>query len=432
MAAAQPGDAGRNPLRWVVCLLLFSITSINYIDRQVISVLKPTLTHEYGWSQVDYSNIIFAFQLSYAIAYAAAGWMLDRIGVRFGYPLIVCCWSLAAVTHGAVQHLPTHAGLFATLGGVSVVGFIIARVVLGVAEGGNFPAAIKTVALWFPAGERATATGLFNSGSNIGALLTPIIVPLLALRFGWPAAFYCTGALGFGWVIFWLLLYREPEARHVADEPTTNVRWAALLRHRQVWAVAIARMLTEPAWSLILFWIPDFLATRYRLDLKTFGPPLVAIYLISDVGSIGGGWLSSALLRRGFTVNAARKMTMLACAMLVVPVAMASHASQLWVAVLIVGLAAAAHQGWSANLYVIVTDTVPTRAVSSAIGLAGMVGALGAMTMAKANGYVLAWTHNQYAILFGVAAVSYLVALLVLHLMLPRLQPMDLAEEPSS
>jgi ACS family hexuronate transporter-like MFS transporter len=316
----------------------------------------------------------------------------------------------------------------------SVAGFIGARFLLGLGEAGNFPAAIKVVADWFPKRERALATGLFNSGTNIGALLTPLIVPWITLTWGWYWAFVATGAIGFAWLLFWVPLYRDPEthprlgARELAyirsdpPEPSVRVPWRSVLPKRQAWAFMAGKFLTDPIWWLYLFWIPDFLNRRHGIDLTLIGPPLVVIYLVADVGSIGGGWLSSALIKRGWSVNAGRKTAMLVCALAVLPMMFASGARDLWVAVALISIAAAAHQGWSANLFTLVSDTFPRQAVGSVVGLGGMAGAVGGMLIAKLTGYLLELT-GSYVPVFLMASFAYLTALAVIHLLVPRLEP---------
>jgi ACS family hexuronate transporter-like MFS transporter len=406
----------------VICALLFFATVINYMDRQVIGVLKPTLKEELGWDEIDYGNIVMAFQIAYALSYAGAGRIIDRIGVRIGFSLAVALWSLAAAAHGLAR---------------TVFGFSVARFGLGLAEGANFPAAVKSVSDWFPRQERALATGLFNAGSNVGALVTPLLVPWLTLRWGWPMAFYVTGSLGLLWLVCWLPLYASPEKhprvsaaemahiRSEPPEPDIPLSWLALLLYRQTWAFLIGMFLTSPIWWFYLYWIPGFFKDRHGLDLQQMGPPLVVIYLMTDVGSIGGGWLSSALMQRRWSANAARKTAMLVCALCVVPVATASQVSNLWIATLLIGLAASAHQGFSANLYTIVSDTVPRQAVSSVVGIGGMAGSVGGILIAQFTGHVLEWTGN-YQLPFLVASSAYLLALVVIHILLPRLQPMPL------
>ena len=427
--------------RWGICALLFFATTLNYIDRQVIGILKPELSHRFGWNEIDYSNIIFAFQIAYAIGYAGVGRLIDRMGVRLGYALAVLFWSLAAMAHALNWYIPVGAKFWMMAMPATVLGFSAARFALGLSEGGNFPAAIKAVSEWFPKKERALSTGIFNAGSNVGALLAPLMVPWLTVKFGWPMAFLVTGALGFTWLICWQLFYQSPEKhprlspaelayiRCDPPDPVVKIPWLVLLRYRQTWAFVVGMFLSSPIWWFYLYWIPDFLNKRHGLDLLQLGPPLVTIYLIADVGSVGGGWLSSWLIKRGWTVNASRKTAMLVCAICVVPVFAASTVSNLWVATLLIGLAASAHQGFSANLYTLVSDTAPRQVVSSIVGIGGMAGAIGGMFIAKLAGYILEWT-GQYQILFAIAACVYLVNLLIIHGINPRLKPMELPSQP--
>jgi MFS transporter, ACS family, hexuronate transporter len=413
--------------RWVVCGLLFLATTINYMDRQVIGILKPTLMTDLRWTEIDYSNVVFAFQAAYAVGYAGGGWFMDRVGVRFGYAVAVLVWSLAAMGHAFVR---------------TVAGFSAVRMVLGLAEGGNFPAAVKTITEWFPQRERALAIGIFNSGTNVAVVLTPLFVPWLTAHWGWPTAFFVTGALGLFWLVLWAVLYPSPqvhprvsvaEQAHILSdppEPDVRVPWLELLRHRQTWMFAVGFILVAPVWWFYLFWVPGFLHDRHGLEITKFGPPLITIYLIADVGSIAGGWFSSWLLKRGWSPNAARKIALLACALCVVPVFAAATASNLWVVTVLIGLAAAAHQGFAANLYSIVSDTVPRRVVSSVVGIGGAASAVAGMCAAKMTGYVLEWT-GSYVLLFGAASGAYLLALLVMHLINPRYEPMKLAPEAS-
>jgi MFS transporter, ACS family, aldohexuronate transporter len=435
--ATTPVRAGGN-YRWVICALLFFAATINYIDRQVIGILKPTLQQEFGWSEIDYADIVFSFQLAYAIGLLLAGGIVDRIGARRGFVIAIVVWSLAAMAHAeATAFGPAVAVVLGVVGltyTASVAGFIAARFLLGLGEAGNFPAAIKVVAEWFPKRERALATGLFNSGTNIGALITPMVVPWITLTWGWYWAFVATGAIGLLWLAAWLPIYRPPEEhpslspselayiRSDPADPVTRVPWSAVLPKRQAWAFMLGKFLTDPVWWLYLFWVPDFLNRNYAINLGSMGPPLVAIYLIADIGSIGGGWLSSALIKRGWTVNAGRKTAMLVCALAVLPMMFASGAKDLWVAVALISLAASAHQGWSANLFTLVSDTFPRQAVGSVVGLGGMAGAIGGMLIAKLTGYLLQVT-GSYVPVFLIAAFAYLVALGVIHLLVPRLEP---------
>lgn len=438
----MPSPPRAGYIRWLICALLFVAATINYVDRQVIGILKTTLQHDFGWSEIDYADIIFAFQLAYAVGFVIAGRIIDRVGTRVGFAAAIVVWSLSAVGHAyapAIGPAAAHALAFAGLGySTSVAGFMAMRALLGLGESGNFPSAIKTVAEWFPRKERALATGIFNSGTNVGALVTPLVVPWLTLQYGWATAFVATGALGFLWLVAWLALYDRPDRhprvsaaelayiRSDPAEPVAVVPWRQILPHRQTWAFAIGKFLTDPIWWLYLFWIPDFLNRNYGLNLTSIGAPLVVIYLAADVGSVAGGWLSSSLLARGWTPNRARKTTMLVCALAVVPIVFASTAGNVWVAVSLVGLAAAAHQGWSANLFTLTSDMFPRDAVGSVVGFGGMTGAIGGMLIAKVTGYVLQAT-GSYVPVFIVAGVTYLVALLIIHFLAPRLEPVRLA-----
>jgi ACS family hexuronate transporter-like MFS transporter len=434
--------------RWVICALLFFAATINYVDRQVIGILKPDLQTQFGWSDERiYASIVFSFQLAYAIGFIFAGRIMDRLGTRAGFALAIVLWSIAAIAHATadlapgltlpVFNLDANTGFsIVTLVGAAA-GFAVARFALGLGESGNFPASIKTVAEWFPKKERALATGIFNAGTNVGALVTPLVVPWIAVTYGWQWAFILTGAIGFLWLIFWLRVYRHPEAHprlskeelaYIRSDPpdsAVKIPWRNLLPHRQTWAFAIGKFMTDPIWWVYLFWLPDFLNRNHGLDLKSFGPPLVVIYLIADVGSIGGGWLSSSLIKRGWSVNRSRKTAMLVCALCVVPIVFASVVSSLWLAVILVGIAAAAHQGWSANLFTLTSDMFPRKAVGSVVGIGGMAGAVGGMFISLLVGAILEATHS-YVPIFIIAGSTYLLALLVIHLLTPRLEPAKL------
>ncbi len=423
--------------RWVICGLLFLAATINYVDRQVIGILKPTLQQQFGWSEIDYADIVFSFQLAYAIGLLLAGRLIDRIGTRLGFALAVLVWSIAAMAHAeAATYGPGVAALLGIFGlayAPSVAGFMAARFALGLGEAGNFPASIKAVAEWYPVKERALATGLFNSGTNIGAVVAPIVVPWITITYGWYWAFVVTGALGFIWLLLWLPLFGQPDKHprvHAAElsyiqsdpsPPAVRVPLGAILPHRQTWAFAIGKFMTDPIWWLYLFWVPDFLSRNHGLNLLAVGPPLVAIYLIADVGSIGGGWLSSALLKRGWSVNRARKTAMLVSGVAVVPIVFASVADSLWLAVMLVALAAAAHQGWSANMFTLATDMFPRHAVATVVGFGGMAGAFGGMLIAKLTGYILE-TTGSYLPVFLMAGAAYLTALGIIQLLVPRLE----------
>jgi MFS transporter, ACS family, aldohexuronate transporter len=428
--------------RWVICGLLFLAATINYIDRQVIGILKSTLQAQFGWSEIDYSDIVFAFQLAYAIGFIFAGRLMDRVGTKIGFSLALTVWSLAAIAHaGATTFGPAAAAVLGAIGlnySASVAGFIAARFALGIGESGNFPAAIKTVAEWFPRSERAFATGLFNAGTNIGAIVTPMVVPFITIRYGWQTAFVATGVVGFGWLVLWWSLYERPdqhprlaapERAYIATDPpdpVVRVAWKTLLPHRQTWTVATAKFMTDPIWWVYLFWIPDFFSRKFGLSLLELGPPVIVVYLVSDVGSVFGGWLSSRLITRGWSVNAARKTAMLVCASAVVPIVFASRVESMWTAVALISVAAAAHQGWSANVYTLASDMFPRQAVGSVIGFAGMAGAVGGMLIAKITGYILQ-TTGSYLPIFVIAGITYLVTLAVVHALSPRLEPARLS-----
>lgn len=437
--------------RWLICALLFFAATVNYVDRQVIGILKPTLAAEFGWTEIDYGWIVFSFQTAYAIGLLFVGRLMDRIGTKKGFSLSIVLWSVAAMAHAiavpiGLLLLPLVIWISSSFGytgtavfSVSVIGFIVARFLLGLGEAGNFPASIKTVSEWFPKKERALATGIFNSGTNIGALATPLLVPLIVVAWGWYEAFIITGALGFIWLVFWLILYRRPEEHPTLSkaelayiqsdpvEPTVKIPWTRLFPHRQTWAFALGKLLTDPIWWVYLFWLPDFLHKQHGLDLKNFGLPLAVIYIIADVGSIGGGWLSSTLIKRGWSINAGRKTAMLICALAVVPIIFASMTSSLWVAVILIGIAAAAHQGWSANIFTLASDMFPKQAVGSVVGIGGMAGAIGGMFISQVVGYILQ-TTGSYVPIFAIAASAYLVALLIIHLLAPRLEPARIGE----
>lgn len=414
---------GMTHYRWVICALLFFATTINYVDRQVLGILAPTLQKDIGWSEAQYGAIVSWFTLAYAFGYLGAGRLMDEIGTRLGFAFSVVVWSLAAIGHSLVR---------------TVTGFGLARFALGVGESGNFPASIKTVAEWFPVRERAFATGIFNAGSNIGAIITPLIVPWIALTWGWRAAFIVTGALGFVWLLFWLPLYRRPqehlrvsagELALIQSDPresTTPVKWSALLKHRQMWAYAIGKFMTDPIWWFYLYWLPKFLDSRYGIKLASIALPLIVIYVLADVGSIFGGWLSGALIKRHWTVNAARKTTMLIAAVAILPTMFAPAANGLWLSVAIVGVAASAHQWWSANIFTLASDMFPRRALGTVVGIGGFAGAMGGVLFQRATGLVLQSNGDDYTPIFVVCGLAYVSALLIIHLLVPRVQQVNL------
>ncbi|HEX5000721.1 MAG TPA: MFS transporter [Terriglobia bacterium] len=417
--AAEEAARKIGSVRWGICALLFFATTINYVDRSVLGILAPTLRTEIGWTDGQYGWISGAFTLAYAIGFLFAGWFIDRFGTRIGYALFLIAWSLAAAGHALAATAFT---------------FGVARFALGLGESGNFPAAIKTVAEWFPRRERAFATGIFNAGSNVGAVIAPLVVPPLTQYWSWRAAFAVTGLVGLIWVLFWWPLYRKPtehsrlspdELKHIESdppEPAARVSWFELLRHRQAWAFATGKFLTDSVWWFYLFWFPLFMNDTFGFDLKNIGLPLITVYLLADGGSVGGGWLSSHLLKRGWTPNAARKTTMLICALCILPVAMAPRVANPWAAVWLVGIAAAAHQGFSANIFTITSDMFPKPAIGSIVGFGGFAGAMGGFLMNLGAGW---FKENQggYTTMFMIAGAAYLVALAAIHLLAPRLEP---------
>ena len=419
--------------RWVICALLFFATTINYIDRQVIGLLKPTLEKEFNWTEVDYGNIVMIFAGCYALGYVIFGNFIDKIGTKLGYGISVIVWSIAAMLHAIVK---------------STLGFGAVRGLLGLAEAGNFPAAVKAVAEWFPVKERALATGIFNSGTSIGAVVAPILVPWLLGAYGWQEAFLITGVVGFIWLVFWWLLYEIP-SRHkkvspqefayihsdnepVAAEGAAKVKWSRLLGIKQTWVFIIGKLLTDPIWWFFLFWLPSYFATTFNLDLKKPSIHLAVVYSATTIGSIGGGYLSSYLIKRGWPVLKARKTTLLIVAFAVLPIMLAQKAPNIWVAVGIISLAAAAHQAWSANIFTIVSDIIPKRAVSSVVGIGGMAGSVGSTLFPLLVGSLLEYYKNAgnigagYNILFIICGCAYFLAWLIIQLLTARMKPVEL------
>lgn len=420
-----PGERGSGGnVRWTICALLFFCTAINYIDRQVIGILKPQLARDLRWSEQDYANIVTAFQFTYACGYLFGGRLMDRFGARRGLPVAALLWSIAAGAHGFVR---------------TARAFCYARFGLGLAEGGNFPASIRIVSEWFPVKERALATGIFNSASNVGAIVCPLTIPWLALRFGWQSAFFVTGALGLIWIAAWKLVYRDikghpklsasekayiEEGKSEAVEPVEApaISWVSLLGLKATWAYILGTVLTSPVWWFYLFWIPDFLHKRFHLSLERTGFLTSLVYAISVVGSIGGGWFAERLIARGWTLNAARKAALLLPACCVVPVFAAVALPGVWPVVLLVGIATASHQAWSANLYTFASDTMPKSSVSSVVGLGGFAGGIASMFVAQAVGWVLTAT-GSYVPLFGAASLMYVIAFALMHVFVPRIRP---------
>jgi MFS transporter, ACS family, hexuronate transporter len=410
--------SGIGHLRWVICTLLLLGVTKNYMDRQVLGVLKTTLQHNLGWNEIDYGNLVFAFQTAYAVGMVVVGRLIDRLGTRLGYALAIAFWSLASMGHAAAS---------------SFTGFLAARAGLGFGEAGVFPASIKSVAEWFPKKERSLAIGIFNAGTNVGAIITPLIVPWMTVHWGWRSAFLITGSLGFVWLILWLVFYRKPEEhprmskseleyiRSDPSDPVVGITWIRLISYRQAWAFVAAKFFTDPIWWFYLFWVPDFLQRDHGLALMQIGLPIVVIYVIADVGSVAGGWLSSWLIKRGKSVNFARKVSMLICAICILPIVAAYRIESLWGAVLIIGVAAGGHQGFSANLFSLPSDTFPSQAVASVVGMGGMAGAVGGMLVAKIVGYTLQWT-GSYMIPFLIAGSAYFVALACIQILSPKLE----------
>ncbi|MEO6567496.1 MAG: MFS transporter [Opitutaceae bacterium] len=415
--------------RWVICALLFAATTINYIDRQILALLKPTLDLELGWTNEQYGQVNSAFQAAYAISYVAFGWFIDRVGIKLGYTVSIIFWSLAAISHSFVG---------------SVAGFRWARIALGAGEGGNFPACIKAVACWFPARERALAASIFNSGTNIAAVIAPAVVPPLAYRYGWHMCFIVAGAAGFAWLLLWIPLYRNvpKDSRFVSDgerelidrgqPPEASgeaIGWLSLFSYRQTWAIVLAKFLTDPVWWFFLIWLPDFFKKTRGLDLKGSWVFLVAIYGISTCLSLCGGWLSGHLINRGWSVTRARKVSMFIFSLCVVPVVFAPGMGD-WGAVFLIGLAGAAHQAWSATIYASTSDMFPRRSIAAISGIAGMAGAVGGILFPPFAGRLL--DHYKltaggesagYVILFTMCGSAYVIAFLLNHLFAPRFEP---------
>ena len=428
--------------RWTICSLVFFATTINYLDRQVISLLKDDyLAKAFNWSESDYANIVVAFQIAYAIGMLGAGWVIDKIGTKLGYAAALAVWSLSAIAHALSR------GTF---------GFMAARAALGVSEAGNFPAAIKSTAEWFPKKERALATGLFNSGSNVGAILAPLSVPFIASAWGWQWAFIITGAIGLVWLFFWFMVYETPE-RHKklskaeydyivsdSDEPgiqgqeavkTEKVPWGKLLTYKQTWAFVLGKFLTDPSWWFYLFWLPSFLTNEYGMKKTDLALPLAAVYTMTTFGSILGGWFSGYLIGKGWEIYKARKISMLIFALCIVRVVLAQWAGHFsyWYAILIVGLAASAHQAWSANIFTTASDMFPKKAVASVTGMGGMAGAVGGILIAKLAGALFDYYKNLghiqtgYYIMFIICGTAYLFAWFVFYILLvPKMKPVQL------
>jgi ACS family hexuronate transporter-like MFS transporter len=407
--------------RWRILLLLFFATTINYIDRQVIGILKPFIASDMEWSEADYGYIVSAFQIAYAIGLLLTGRFLDKLGTRIGYLWAVVIWSFAGMAHALAK------GVFS---------FAAARFALGLGEAANFPAAVKSVAEWFPKKERALATGLFNSGSTVGAIIAPVIVSGITLAFGWKWAFIVTGALGFIWVVLWSVYYREPsknqklsksEFEYInqdAEETTKgeSIKWIELFKYRQTAVICFTRFISDWVWWFFLFWIPDFLHKMHGVDIKSVVLPVIIIYAVSSIGGIAGGWISSKFIQMGKTIDFARKTTILMCALIILPVMFVSKVADIWVAVALISLAAAGHQGWASNIFTIVSDIYPKNIVASVTGLSGFAGAIGGALSASAVGIVLDKT-GSYFLIFLIASSVYLVNWLIIKIFIYEIKP---------
>ncbi|MBM3414267.1 MAG: MFS transporter [Bacteroidetes bacterium] len=422
--------------RWTICGLVFFATTINYLDRAVISILKSPLTKEFNWTETDYANIVIAFQICYAIGFLGAGRFIDKVGTKLGYALATTLWSIAAIAHGFVTN---------------TFGFIIARGALGATESGNFPAAIKTVAEWFPLRERAFATGVFNSGANIGAIVAPLSVPVIAEQYGWKWAFILTGLVGFIWLIFWFILYdvprkhsklsknelnfiiNDPDEEQLEESAGSKLRWKKLLTYKQTWAFAIGKFLTDPVWWFYLFWLPDFLEKQYGLAGSAKSIPLAVAYTLSTVGSIFGGWLPMRFVKSGIPIFSARKKAMLIFAISILPVLFAQHLGgvNMWLAVMIIGCAMGSHQAWSSNIFTTVSDMFPKAATATVTGIGGMTGAVGGILLARGAGVLFDYYHSigekntGYFIMFLICGLTYLLAWLLMHLLIPSFKKID-------
>jgi ACS family hexuronate transporter-like MFS transporter len=407
--------------RWTILALLFAATTINYVDRQILGILAPTISRALHWTETDYGDVVSWFTLAYSLGFLIAGRWIDKVGVKRGLGAAVVVWSLASVAHALAR---------------TAAGFSIARAALGVGESAIFPGSLKSVAEWFPKRERALAAGLFNAGTNTGAIVAPLIVPPLALYWGWQWAFIVTGALGFLWLLLWVPLYASPDVSpHVSaderslirsdppDAPMPSQSWTRLLGYRQTWAFAVGKLLADPVWFFYLFWLPKFLDAKFGIKLSGIALPLIAVYVTADVGSIGGGWLSSWFIKRGWSVNRARKTTLLAMALVILPTMLAGKASSAWLAIGIVAVAAAAHQAWSANVLTLPSDLFPRSAVGSVVGIGAFTGAAGSWLFQRGIGPVLDANGGNYTPIFMVCGSAYLVAWILIQLLSPKLEP---------
>ncbi len=428
-SGAGPDGMPRFGYRWTICAMLFFATTINYVDRQVIGILGPTLRHELGWSTEQFGDVLSWFQLMYGLGFLFAGRLLDRVGVKKGFTLAIVTWSLAAMSHAIAR---------------TQLGFSIARGALGLGESANFPASIKAVAEWFPKKERALATGIFNAGSNVGAIVAPIVVPFIALHFGWRYSFLFTSVLVVIWLIVWWRVFYDPErhprvskaelayvrsdrgAEDEAADATGDIPASKLLSHRQAWGFIIAKSMTDPVWWFYLFWLPTFLDSKYGIQLSALALPLVVAYVAADFGSIFGGWLSGAIIKRGRTVNFGRKLAMAIAALLIVPTMLAPRSGSMWMAVGIVSVALASHQWWSANVFTTASDMFPRKTVASMTAWGGFGGAIIGMAFQRLVGYWLRVSDNNYTPIFLYCGLAYVAAWLILQALAPKLEPVHI------
>lgn len=418
---------GQSKIRWSIVALLFFATTINYIDRQVIGLLKPYIEKDLHWDELDYGYIVTAFQIAYGLGLLISGALLDKFGIKIGYTFAIIVWSLSAILHAFIH---------------SVSGFSIVRAGLGLGEAANFPAAVKTIAEWFPKKDRAFATGIFNSGSTVGAIAAPVIVAGITASLGWKWAFIITGLLGLIWIIFWLTIYRAPkqhkrvtatELAYITSDSTgpepkgigNKINWSILFKHKQTYAICLTRFITDWVWWFFLFWTPDFLNKTQNVDLKDSILPLIVIYTVASIGGIFGGSLSSYFMKTGKSADFSRKTAILICAVLALPLIFATEIRHLWVVVIIISLATAAHQGWASNIFTIVSDVYPQKAVGTMMGLSGFTGAVGGALSASFVGLVLKLS-DSYTPIFLIASTMYLLAWVILKIMIPKIQPIEI------
>lgn len=422
-ASPEPGKPVRGRFRWLICALLFSATVINYLDRQAIGILKPVLAKTWHWSDVDYAWIVVSFQAAYACGEALSGPFIESVGIKGAYAIALVLWSLATIGHAPVA---------------SVLGFCLARFALGIGESANWPAAVRVVTEWFPQRERSVSIGLFNAGSNVGSIVGPVLIPWLALEFGWRAAFVTLGALGFIWLLLWLMLYQSPRQSHwlgsderayilegVGGNGQRRLPWRRVIRYPETWAYIMSGVLTAPVWWFYLFWLPDFYGREFGLNFREFGAPLAVIYAVAAFGSIGGGALSAGLLRRRWSVNGARKAAALVCACCALPVMFATRTHHVWLATTFFALAAAANQGWSSTMFTVVSDMFPKRAVASVVGVGGMLASVSAVGFSHLVGHVLQNT-GLYDVILMACGAAYLIAFVAFHLLVPQIRPVEI------